>query len=67
MRATGAGFAFNGPRLVAWAGPLISGQLIVSFGGFGRAATIIAAIYLLGLAAAPFLPETGGKPLPEEV
>jgi MFS family permease len=67
MRATGAGFAFNGPRLVAWAGPLISGALIVSFGGYGRAATIVAAIYLLGLVAAPFLPETGGKPLPEKV
>jgi hypothetical protein len=36
----------------------------VYFGGFGTAATIVAAIYLLGLAAAPFLPETRGKPLP---
>jgi MFS family permease len=67
MRATGAGFGFNGPRLLAWAGPLVSGALIVSFGGYGHAATMVATIYLLGLAAAPFLPETRGKPLPETV
>ena len=38
--------------------------MIVSFGGFGHAATIVATIYILGLAAAPFLPETRGRPLP---
>ena len=67
MRATGTGFVFNGPRLIAWAGPLVSGALIVSFGGFGHAATIMALFYILGLVAAPFLPETKGKPLPESV
>jgi MFS family permease len=65
MRATGTGFVFNGPRLIAWAGPLVSGMLIVSFGGFGHAATIMAMFYILGLIAAPFLPETKGRPLPE--
>lgn len=67
MRATGAGFVFNAPRLIAWAGPLVSGTLIVNFGGFGHAATIMALFYILGLIAAPFLPETKGKPLPETV
>lgn len=67
MRATGAGFVFNGPRLIAWAGPLISGVLIANFGGFGWAATYISLIYVVGLVAAPCLPETRGKPLPENV
>ena len=40
-------------------------QLIVTFGGFGPAATIIASIYALGLIAVLFLPETRGRPLPE--
>jgi hypothetical protein len=39
-------------------------RAIVSFGGFGYAATIVATVYVLGLAAAPSLPETRGKPLP---
>ena len=67
MRATGAAFIFNGPRLIAWAGPLISGVLIADLGGFGWAATYISLIYIVGLLAAPFLPETRGKPLPENV
>jgi MFS family permease len=67
MRATGAGFVFNAPRLIAWIGPLVSGFLVVSFGGFGRAATIMALFYLVGIIAAPFLPETKGRPLPEAI
>ena len=55
----------GGNRLIAWTGPLISGWLIANFGGFSRAAVMIACIYILSLIAAPFLPETRGKPLPE--
>jgi MFS family permease len=65
VRATGTGFVFNMPRLIAWVGPLIAGTLIANFGGFGRAATAISMIYILGIVAALFLPETKGKPLPE--
>jgi len=65
VRATGTGFVFNMPRLIAWVGPLIAGTLIANFGGFGRAATAISFIYILSLASAPFLPETKGKPLPD--
>jgi MFS family permease len=65
VRATGTGFVFNMPRLIAWVGPLIAGTLIANFGGFGRAAMAISCIYIISLAAAPFLPETRGKPLPE--
>jgi MFS family permease len=65
MRATAAGFVFNMPRMIAWVGPLISGWIIANFGGFGRAAAALSLIYIISLAAAPFLPETRGKPLPE--
>jgi MFS family permease len=64
MRATALAFAFNAPRFIAFLGPLLAGQLIVTFGGFGPAATTIAAIYALGLIAVLFLPETKGNPLP---
>ncbi|HEV7966894.1 MAG TPA: MFS transporter [Candidatus Acidoferrales bacterium] len=67
MRATAAGFIFNGPRLIAAGGTLMAGRLIVRFGGYGNAAMIVSTIYLLGLAAGPFLPETRGKPLPETI
>ena len=65
VRATATAFVFNTPRLIAWTGPLISGWLIANFGGFSTAAVAIACVYILSLAAAPFLPETRGKPLPE--
>jgi MFS family permease len=67
MRATALGFIFNAPRLIAAGGTLIAGSLIVRFGGYGNAAMIVSTIYILGLAAGPFLPETRGKPLPESV
>jgi hypothetical protein len=65
MRATAAGFIFNAPRLISAIAPLIAGTLIVSLGGYGKAATIIGMFYILGLLAVPFLPETRGQPLPE--
>jgi MFS family permease len=63
-RATGLAFTFNAPRFIAFLGPLFAGVLIVQFGGYSHAAMIIACIYVLGLCAAPFLPETRGRPLP---
>ena len=63
-RATGLAFAFNTPRFIAFLGPLFAGQLIVDFGGYSHAAMVISCIYVLGFCAAPFLPETRGKPLP---
>jgi MFS family permease len=67
LRATGMAFAFNMPRFIAFLGPLLAGTLIVHFGGYGPAACIVALIYILGLCAVWFLPETVGKRLPEKV
>ncbi len=36
----------------------------VAMGGYGKAATIVGLFFIVGLIAAPFLPETRGKPLP---
>jgi MFS family permease len=67
MRGTAVAFCFNAPRWISCVGPLIAGTLIVALGGYGRAATIIGAFFLVGVIAAPFLPETRGKPLPHYV
>jgi MFS family permease len=64
MRATALAFAFNAPRFVAFLGPLLAGTMIVQFGGFGHAAMVLALIYIVGIAAAPFLRETRGQSLP---
>jgi MFS family permease len=64
MRATAIAFAFNAPRFIAFLGPIMAGTLIVYFGGFGYAATIISVVYVVGIAAAFMLPETRGRPLP---
>ena len=65
MRATAMAFAFNAPRLIAFLGPLLAGQMIAALGGFGKAAMTIASIYVLGFIVAIFVPETRGKSLPE--
>jgi MFS family permease len=65
LRATGAGFCFNIGRVLASAGPLLTGFLVSVLGGFGRAASAIALIYVGGLLILPFAPETKGRPLPD--
>ena len=67
IRATGVAFAYNAPRFIACFGPVVAGTLIVHFGGFGNAAMTISFIYVLGFLAVFFLPETRGKPLPENI
>ena len=65
IRATGAGFCFNAGRVLASTGPFLTGFLVAGLGSFGRAASAVALIYLLGLAILPWAPETRGRPLPE--
>jgi MFS family permease len=70
MRATGAGLAYNVGRLFYVPIPIITGALVDHFGGplkggVSVAVILTGSIYLLGIAAIPFAPETKGKPLPE--
>ena len=45
----------------------LGGTSMASAGGYSHAAMTMALIYVLGLLSAPFLPETRGKPLPDEL
>jgi MFS family permease len=64
IRATGAGFCFNAGRVLASAGPFLTGSLVGIFGHVGIAASAVGLIYLVGLLVLPFAPETKGRPLP---
>jgi MFS family permease len=65
IRATGAGFCFNAGRVLASGGPFLTGWLVMTLGSFGRAASAVALIYLVGLGVLYFAPETKGEPLPD--
>ena len=70
LRATGTSFCYNVGRLVAAVGPLALGLLSTQvFAGYGEpyrpAGVVMCSVFLLGLVALPFLPETKDKPLPE--
>lgn len=70
MRATGAGLAYNVGRLFAVPVPTITGLLVDRFGGplqggVATAVMLTGSIYILGLIAIPFAPETKGRPLPD--
>jgi hypothetical protein len=74
LRSTGTSVCYNGARFVAAFGTFAQGPLKVYFTdlsggdrlmGFRYAGITMCAIFLVGLAALPFAPETRGKPLPE--
>ncbi len=73
MRSTGSSFCYNIGRFAAAGGSLASAAIAAKlFGPFFEspekeryAAVAMCAIFLVGLAALPFAPETKGKPLPE--
>ncbi len=66
VRATGAGLAYNVGRVLSIPVPTATGWLIGRFGGSVAMGVLISgAVYLIGLAALPFAPETKGREMPE--
>ncbi len=73
LRSTGTSFCYNVGRLLAASGPAVLGLLTspVVFGGypepypFRYAGAAMSTVFVIGLLALPFLPETKDKPLPE--
>jgi MFS family permease len=70
LRSTGTSFCYNVGRLVAAAGPFTLGLLTSRvFAGYAEpmryAGVVMCVVFLIGIAALPFAPETKGRPLPE--
>jgi MFS family permease len=71
LRGTGISFCYNTVRYLAAAFPVMLGELDILLGHAGvnepfrKAATILSFIFVLGLVALIWAPETKGKPLPE--
>lgn len=76
LRSTGTSFCYNVGRFVAASGPFILGNLQALFAAgavtptekldaFRDACSYMSVIFLVGLIALWFLPETKGRPLPE--
>ena len=72
LRSTGTSFCYNVGRFIAAIGPSALGWLRSGvFAGYPEpldmrnAGITMCTVFLLGLVALPFLPETKGKPLPE--
>jgi cyanate permease len=64
QRASGAGFAFSLGRILGAVGPTLVGVVVAITGSYPLAITAVSMIYLLGLPAIAFAPETAGRPLP---
>lgn len=72
LRSTGTSFCYNVGRFVAAIGPFTLGSLIRNAYGhhpgawpFRYAGVTMCSIFLVGLLALPFAPETKGQPLPD--
>ncbi|HZZ80898.1 MAG TPA: MFS transporter [Gemmataceae bacterium] len=72
LRSTGTSFCYNVGRLIAASGPALLGLLTSHvFQGYPfpyplrYAGVAMCSVFILGLIALPFLPETKGNPLPE--
>jgi MFS family permease len=65
LRGTGVGFCYNTVRYLAAPAPILLGYLSTMM-SFRSAAVLMSTIYLVGLIALIWAPETKGKPLPED-
>ena len=65
LRGTGVGFCYNTVRYVAAPFPLLLGWLSAQW-PFRVVAMVMCSIYLVGIGALVWAPETKGKPLPED-
>jgi len=64
LRGTGVGFCYNTVRYLAAPAPTLMGYL-ASLMSFRSAAVLMSTIYLVGVIALIWAPETKGQPLPE--
>jgi MFS family permease len=65
LRGTGVGFCYNTVRYIAAPAPILFGYLATLM-SFRTAAVLMSMVYLVGIAALPWAPETKGRALPED-
>lgn len=65
LRGTGVGFCYNTVRYLAAPAPILLGYLATLM-TFRSAAVLMSTIYVVGMVALIWAPETQGKPLPED-
>ncbi|MFF0450711.1 MFS transporter [Streptomyces sp. NPDC004609] len=63
VRATGQGLAWNFARVITAFGVLGSSAMVTALGSFPAAAAAVACVYVVGLVAVWFGPETAGRSL----
>ena len=65
LRGTGVGFCYNTVRYLAAPAPILLGYLSTLL-SFRTAAVLMSSVYLIGMVALIWAPETKGRPLPED-
>jgi MFS family permease len=65
LRGTGVGFCYNTVRYLAAPAPILLGYLSTML-TFRTAAMLMSSVYLIGMVALLWAPETKGRPLPED-
>jgi hypothetical protein len=65
FHASAISIVFSGSRYLAMIGVITAGSLAAALGCFGKVAVYFAPIYLIGIFAVLWLPETRGKGLPD--